>query len=156
MSACLISYIVVGPKEFSPGQLAKARELLVQRAQEWRAWGARCETLINIAESDDDFPDPPDWLTDTADSEFGSMESAADGCPFDTDEDVDKFLANFWEMWEDNWPDCNWREMPGDPSKRIWIAGEMSWGDTPEGDAYQMMHKLHLFGQDVLGALGLE
>jgi hypothetical protein len=45
--------------------------------------------------------------------------------------------------------------MPGDPTRCIYFAGEMTWGDTPEGLGYELLDTImHIPGMDVL--LGVE
>ncbi|MEK6883205.1 MAG: hypothetical protein AABY22_26500, partial [Nanoarchaeota archaeon] len=48
---------------------------------------------------------------------------------------VDDLLA----VWEGNYRDVTSRLDPDDEEQKIVVAGEMSWGDEPQGGGYQAL-----------------
>lgn len=66
--------------------------------------------------------------------------------------DPTQVIDALFRAWREECGDVNARFDPDDSSKKIVVAGEMSWGDTPGGDGYQAFAtavKFRLF--DVFG-----
>ncbi len=48
-------------------------------------------------------------------------------------------LLDVVEAWTGNYRDTALRPDPDDPTQQLWVAGEMTWGDTPQGGGYTAM-----------------
>ena len=69
-------------------------------------------------------------------------------------EDLAKEVREFAAAWNDGcFRDLSRRNDPENPDRRIVVAGEMSWGDEPEGLGYQMLKKA--FGLTIAQSLGV-
>jgi hypothetical protein len=53
-----------------------------------------------------------------------------------------KLVTNVLAEWPPNYRDTSWIEDPDDPDQILVFAGEMSWGDEPQGGGYQAMRML--------------
>ena len=70
-----------------------------------------------------------------------------------TGKEINKTLVQLVDLWnaKDYARDLNARVWK---NRRILVAGEMSWGDEPEGKAYQILKRARAMG--LLAALGIE
>lgn len=62
--------------------------------------------------------------------------------------DAEKVVDSLFETWAEEYRDVNGRYDPDDEGQKIVVAGEMSWGDSPQGGGYQAFDavaKLGLF-----------
>lgn len=61
----------------------------------------------------------------------------------------------FVKGWNDGcFRDLSRREDPDSPGRKIVVAGELSWGDEPDGLGYQMLKKA--FGLNIAQSLGVK
>jgi len=142
MGADLIGYLVVGPSTLDETK----KDAVIALFDLW------VEKTKGLDEGDDpdlaniEMPDGRilslDDLMDTT-TVLGHWRDGAD------------FAENLWTWWVRGSRDCASREMPGDKGRCILFAGEMSWGDIPDGWGYRVLDTiLHVPGLDEL--LGVE
>jgi hypothetical protein len=153
MGADLITYICVGPKKIKLSETR--RRSLVGRAMSRRkkvlaAAGrglaeARGLSLEKLQRSDS----YECWLEDFLRNECDGEEILVNVTP----KDVRTTLVQLVDLW-------NGGNVARDQSYRFWknrrivVAGEMSWGDEPEGYGYQLLKRARAMG--LLDALGIE
>lgn len=71
-----------------------------------------------------------------------------------TPEDLAKAVQEFVAGWNDGrFRDLSFRDDPEKPGRKVVVAGEMSWGDEPDGHGYQLLKKA--FGLTIAQRLGL-
>jgi len=69
--------------------------------------------------------------------------------------DLTKEVRDFVAAWNDGrFRDMSYRIDPLHPRRKVVVAGEMSWGDEPEGSGYQMFKKA--FGLTIAQRLGVD
>ena len=69
-------------------------------------------------------------------------------------EDLAKEVRNFVARWNNgHFRDLSYRVDPLHPRRKVVVAGELSWGDEPQGVGYQMLKKA--FGLTVAQRLGV-
>ena len=118
MGAILITYIVTGPKEIE--LTAEQREAIIAQANETKS-RLVAEIIEESGENN----------LKTAIEETGFNPELA---PYLEDESgVAKALDELLKIWHSLPRDANARDLPGDDSRIIYVAGEMSWGDGPFG-----------------------
>jgi len=59
-----------------------------------------------------------------------------------TDYGISMLARNLVDAWAPTYRDCCSRKDPDDPKQIIVFAGDMSWGDDPEGSGYQYLKEL--------------
>ena len=144
MGADLITYIVVGPDTItlSDNQRAEIVKQLQANAKQLRQ---DClEDMGDAEPTSDDFAN--------ALAEDGGNPAVAEYCVDDTE--IEFVLDDFLSVWHELRRDSNKRLMPGDDGRCIFVAGEMSWGDAPPGEAYQAIDIAD--GLGLLTLLGIE
>jgi hypothetical protein len=138
MGASLIGYLVKGPHQLNTDEatiqlaIARAQSMLDQIA----AW-KRVETddereafavQYNINHEDFD---------DHSSSQMASL----------TGKTAPELVKDFLEFWPgEDCRDACVRPDPDSPSKVIIFAGEMSWGDEPQGEAFEQLQRAELLG----------
>lgn len=133
MGAELITYILKGPAELDESKRESAIKL--------------AESVINLArelKAKGDDVTEKDWqslrlLTGC------DVEDALDSLAEMRAEEV---VRDVYEAWSENFRDVNGRYDPDDGDQKIVVAGELSWGDTPQGAGYRAFDaaaKLGLF-----------
>ncbi len=71
-----------------------------------------------------------------------------------TAQDLAKEVQEFAAAWNDGcFRDLAFRIDPEKPGRKVVVAGEMSWGDEPDGRGYQMLKKA--FGLGIAQQLGV-
>ena len=148
MGADLITYTFVGPKEI---KLTPARtDILVKKLESAinakidKADKALAEihvTSVDILCGDKRYRY---WLEEYLDEEedgqsvIVGMDTAA----------IRELIGEFVEFWNDPpFRDTTFRYFgTGKDIRKIVIAGEMSWGDEPDGEGFQLMKKASLCG----------
>ena len=73
------------------------------------------------------------------------------GTPQDLADEVRDFVAN-WN--QGRFRDLTCRDDPEKPGRKVVVAGELSWGDEPDGAGYQMLKKA--FGLGIAQRLGVK
>ena len=69
-------------------------------------------------------------------------------------EDLAKEVRDFVAGWNDgHFRDLSYRVDPLHPRRKVVVAGELSWGDEPDGVGYQMLKKA--FGLTIAQRLGV-
>jgi hypothetical protein len=72
------------------------------------------------------------------------------GTPQDLAKEIQEFVAG----WNDGcFRDLAFRDDPEKPGRKVVVAGELSWGDEPDGRGYQMLKKA--FGLTIAQSLGV-
>ena len=142
MGADLISYILVGPEKLKAS--AKATKAML----------ARGETLVALAKRVVDESLDYDDLTEKEQDLVGTLEYE-DLVNYVFDLDPSTVLAEFLSLWKNaDARDCSARLFDV-PSKtkggrrqcfQILVAGDMSWGDEPEGAGYQTIKAALILG----------
>ena len=163
MGADLIVYIVKGPRQLIANgvesDIQQAKEAVIDRAMDifierlrtlcfcvWKADGRdeaefsettflRCDELCDkvaevLAVECDSVIDFSELLTD-----FAASTSRKEVC-LAYCELWQEALDDLLSLWQDGYRDSSFREDPDDPTQLILVAGEMSWGDTPQGGGY--------------------
>jgi hypothetical protein len=64
-----------------------------------------------------------------------------------------RLIDELFDVWDGS-RDSAYRNDPRDPKRRFWTAGEMSWGDEPDGFGYQTMKHADAVG--LLALYGIE
>jgi hypothetical protein len=71
-----------------------------------------------------------------------------------TPEELAKAVQEFVAGWNDgHFRDLAFRIDPEKPGRKVVVAGELSWGDEPDGRGYQMLKKA--FGLGIAQRLGV-
>jgi hypothetical protein len=71
-----------------------------------------------------------------------------------TPEELAKAVKDFAAAWnEGRFRDLAFRTDPDKPDRKVAVAGELSWGDEPEGLGYQTLKKA--FGLGIAQRLGV-
>jgi len=153
MGADLIGYFVKGPHKFT----AKARRAAVKAAQ---AQIDLCKEVTAWVDKHDGSPScneiagllalgaaPSGAIRELL--QDGNLDEIEDYAALDAAKEVEKFLL----FWRD--PGCRdvaWRVDPDNPKDRLLFAGDMSWGDEPEGGGYTAIKEAYaLCIPDALG-----
>ncbi len=146
MGADLITYIVVGPNtiDLSDDQRAAVVKQLRINAKQLRE-----DCLKELNESN---CEPTQEAIAEVLADNGNNSALAEVLVDDTL--VESVLDEFLSTWHDWRRDASTRLLPGDDSRCIYVAGEMSWGDTPSGAAYQAIDIA--YGLGLLPLLGIE
>lgn len=145
MGADMIGYIVKAPAKFSDAQITDAADKLLKIARDLRKSGIlecpNCATGVNIPNLQEDTicvdcgAHLPDYLL-----KINSRVNAR------------KKVKELIGDWPPRFCDSNVRTDPDDPTQLLIFAGDMSWGDTPDGDGYNYLDALMMSGiADVLG-----
>ena len=61
----------------------------------------------------------------------------------DSTEALARFLVRAWNELLPNARDVAFRQIPGDETRRIIFAGDMTWGDEPDGTGYVLLRVMH-------------
>jgi hypothetical protein len=156
MGADLITFILIGPKKLEP--LPSHRESVVRRVMDKRkaALEGACRGLAEARGLS------PEQLRQTADFEdaledFLRNEGGGEECLVHlTPEEVRKTLDALVALWNDGSArDLDWRLWKdGRKTRRLVVAGDMSYGDEPDGYAFQLFKKAQ--GMGLMAALGIE
>lgn len=158
MGADLIGYLVKGPVSFDEMAIAKAASKVQERntviqgyLDTYIAAGGdeADQDEISKTVSNKDFDDFFEWLFD---KEGEVTEEGIRDC---IHQDPHKTVVDFIKSWsgEDYFRDISSRLDPDDPTKLLVFAGEMSWGDEPQGGGYTLLAEADKNG--VLEALGI-
>lgn len=144
MGAALCCYILVAPKEFT----GEHKEAAYKKLAQYRAMSKELGKNMDPWEDDVENPEFQHWIDkhkehdDMFEAWFdrvnGGIEDLMDFLQVDNAV-VDEFLS----VWADGSRDSSFRSLPGDKDKFIMVTGEMTWGDTPEGVAYQAVAGIH-------------
>lgn len=156
MGADLIVYIAVGPKHLDIHE-SKKKEA-IENAKAISEFASRWAAAEDVNDQEMDSFNPDTALAEMKsrglyvdDAAWSELDDVRDLIGMDAEAFVEKFI--FW--WNDdkvNSRDVSWREMPDDPNTNIVVAGEMTWGESPSGDGWQMLNRagnlglLHHFG----------
>lgn len=142
MGADLIGYLVVGPSTLDEEKKSAVAALI-------DLWMEKTKHL-------DEGADPNVRDIEMPDGRMMSLDDLMDVTTvLSYWENGEKFVENLWAWWEKGSSDSASRLMPGKKDRCILFAGEMSWGDTPEGWGYQVLDTImHVPGLDEL--LGVE
>lgn len=155
MGADFISYCVFGPKKLSTSKtvLKKAEKVV----KEYVALACELDELVKRGCDSSQGR----LERDEADEEVRSL---MDKHGIECVEDVrwacnyrstpTQFLDEFFDVWNNYSRDSAGRDVPGRPKQKVWYAGDMSWGDEPDGYGYQTMKKADMCG--LLPIFGLE
>jgi hypothetical protein len=153
MGADLITYICVGPKKLTLSETRRrnlVRRTMCRRKKVLAGAGrglaaARGLTLAKLQRSDS----YERWLEDFLRNECDGEEILVNVTP----KDVRTTLVQLVDLWnaKDYARDLNARVWK---NRRILVAGEMSYGDEPEGYGYQLFKRAQAMG--LLAALGIE
>ena len=146
MGADLIGYLVKGPKVITDKQVQKAANTLLKIVAERRGRGVtfcvNCEEEVLI---EDDEP----TTCSTCGADLDGQE--LDG--IETKEEAVAFVRKFVNDWPPDWRDSTWRYDPDNPKEILVFAGELSWGDTPQGGGYEYLD--HLMKSGIAHLLGI-
>jgi hypothetical protein len=92
------------------------------------------------------------------------IEQALDACGYCVEakhiflatlEDLAKMVQGFVDDWnKPSFRDMATRQDPDHPDRKVVIAGDMSWGDEPDGAGYQMLKRA--FGLSIAQFLGVK
>jgi hypothetical protein len=142
MGADLCSYIVVGPLkiEFTEELQDKVRAHAAKLVSLMRGIQAKIETGTPLTEEEEQASEYYEFTQFGDDYAIEEIESMLEYL------DEEKMLEACKDLCKD-WPFCyrdtNYREYEG---KIILTAGEMTWGDEPEGTGYQTLKQMDKIG----------
>jgi len=153
MGADLIMYICVGPKRIKLSEARRrkvVRDVVIHRRKVLeRACRDLAKTRRLSEERLQQCPDYEDVLIAFLRDECNGEEILPDL----TGKEINKTLVQLVDLW-------NAKDYARDLNARVWknrrivVAGEMSWGDEPEGYGYQLLKRAQAMG--LLAALGIE
>jgi len=132
MGADMIGYIVVGPKLIGPWQQKEAVRKIKLLVKEWNASGKPpvCQTcFVEYSEASLDGCQCDECGTEMPDLELMKT-------------DPERYVREMVERWPPDFRDVATRDMPGNRDKVIVFAGDMTWGDSPEGAGYAALRLL--------------
>ena len=157
MGANLTVFIVKGPKKFTKIAIKKAEKAAAEVIDAAKMYASRqldaerndpnCdrgEVFKNLYEDprlkgridENDYTDPVDFI-----DQFSEL-------------DPKKEVAEFVQLWvTSDMRDMTSREDPDDRKQYIVVAGELSWGDEPDGWGYQSLKRAFQLG--ITQALGI-
>lgn len=151
MGANLICYICIGPKEYGETEKKKAYDVLAGYREKAKFLESKVDEWEMLHH-----PECKAWLEEQKDiscvvenwRDYGS----------DHIEDLvvfldapDCVLDRFFQAWEGGARDMAVRSYPDNDDEVIVVAGDMSWGDTPQGIGYQALNDIHRY--DLLDVL---
>ena len=152
MGADLICYVCVGPKYYDYEMKTKAYDVLAGYRQKAKILKSKVDEWDSLSH-----PDCEAWLGEQKEMKW-LLENWADCCGSDYIEDLvavleapDSILDRFFEVWEFGARDLVVRSYPDNDDEVIVAAGELSWGDTPDGIGYQALDDIHRY--DLLDVL---
>lgn len=124
MGADLIGYLVLGPRQIE------------RSTADFEAFFDQHKSRFeDAAPEDPDVIVPCDTEQWEAESHALSREAFVKGC---------EAFVEFWNF--NNSRDCASRALPGaEDTRKVMFAGDMSWGDTPEGHGYQCFEFVEKF-----------
>jgi hypothetical protein len=128
MGAEQVGYLVKGPDKISARMIEAAvrrcldrRRMRLDQAGEGATSGQRADTAL--AETGEEFD------------------------PADIPENPEPVIRDFVAWWRGlDGRDTCCRTDPDDPRQKLVFAGEMSWGDEPQGQGYQMLKRAFDWG----------
>lgn len=137
MGADLIAYTVVGPPKLKPSRVLRKKAL---------ANAGHVIAAAQQAEKDPDFDwDQDKFLKNFEPEMFSEIASL----------EAEQVLSDLLEVWEGGARDSTSRVIAfGKKKLRVLTAGEMSWGDEPEGFGYQTLRDADRLG--LLDTLGIK
>lgn len=109
MGADLITYIIFGPKTLDESKKEEAKRLI--------------SSAIELAKHY--LEDPPRDVS--FDEE--ELENISAQVP-------ENLINALFDTWAEEYRDSNMREIPGDSTRVVVVAGDTTWGDEPYGYAY--------------------
>jgi hypothetical protein len=140
MGADQIGYLLIGPSKLSAAKLAKAARLIEKINKEIR----------NYKDGDKVSSDVKYFL----EARTGDTIEAVVDCDYLEGilEEPDDLISEIKAAWAGSYRDVAARDIGG--GKRIFYAGGMSWGDTPDGAGYEAMDAAYAYG--VLDIIGID
>jgi hypothetical protein len=153
MGADLITFICVGPKKLTLSETRRqnlVRQVMSRRKKVLAKAGRDLAEALQLSlEKLQQLNDYESSLEDFLRNECDGEEILVNVTP----KDVRETLVQLVDLW-------NGDERPHDLAYRLWknrrivVAGEMSWGDEPEGYGFQLLKRAQAMG--LLDALGIE
>jgi len=128
MGADMMGYLVKGPAKLSKVAIARAKKEYWALCQEMNKEGQRkclnCERLVGLGEERCETCGDPlhEWPRTKAEADTEVNNMAAD--------------------WLPSYRDVACRSDPDDPEQFLVFAGDMSYGDAPEGAGYKYLQEL--------------
>lgn len=145
MGANLIGYMLKGPAKVSAAKRDAAIGTAAKRVKDVLAHEHEFEDM-DPSEILDRYP----WL-DALDNEYGDMDAIFEYLKGIGIMDIRKATEEFIEAFvECEARDIARRPDPDDKTQTMVFAGDMSWGDEPEGFGYQSIKNAQRFGIDEL------
>jgi len=139
MGADLCGYVMIGPETLDRGRVDLALARVERLGQQAEAGEMDDEPLRGVVRRacDEFFPEPDMFLSWLSDIPPG-------------------VVADFAAMWNDGgYRDRMERGVPGDPTRKIVVVGERTWGDGPEeGSAWWLAEAADRLG--LFELLGIE
>ena len=155
MGADFISYCVFGPTKLSTSK--KVFKKAEKRFTEYVKLACELDELVKQACDSS----KPREVADAADARVKELLNKH--C-IDCTDDVtwateykDKpvqLIDDLFDVWHNCSRDSSYRTLPGNKQRKVWYAGDMSWGDEPDGFGYLTMKRVDMAG--LLDIFGLE
>jgi len=147
MGADFISYVVVGPYKLSRSKTVMARAKrqmtsFVELAKKLSDLEAKSEGSVNDLER----VSARDALCKLVEEMPHGMEPCDVTWATSYKDNPMKLVEELLDVWHNASRDSTFRTFPRNKRKKIWVAGEMSWGDEPDGYGYQTMKRADLAG----------
>ncbi|MDP8218652.1 MAG: hypothetical protein P9M03_08000 [Candidatus Theseobacter exili] len=139
MGADMIGYLVKGPRKLPRNAVSLAEKELKALRERLKKNPKKCELCGSGLDENKDG-------SKTCDN--------CDGWPIISASSTNKEIKDIAKELAENWPvkgrDVCYRQDPDDPKQIIVFAGDMSWGDPPEGTGYQYLKELTASGVDLV------
>jgi hypothetical protein len=147
VGADLISFILVGPAKLECN--AEKEKQILDRANAILGCVKQWQAHVEEVEIDGAVPDMPD-----TEIMFAGDTSEVNDYIFLLEKNPAEIHKDFLDLWNDGFArDASSRFIDND-SRRILVAGELSWGDEPDGHGYQTIKAALYLG--ILDAYGIE
>jgi hypothetical protein len=131
MGADLTTFICKGPRDLNPKKKDQAVEL--------------AKSVIAAVNEYFEMKDPTDkdkkLIQRLTGLDIDDLERYEVG-----DLDPEEVVDNLYCAWGAGFRDCNARTDPDDDKQAIVVAGDMSWGDEPDGGGYQAFKYASMVG----------
>ena len=131
MGADMIGHIVIGPVEISPENIKKAAKKLFNFKKNGLVHCVNCGYEIT--------PDTMDMKDDSCNN---CGEPFLNPFGIETIGDAEEIVKDLIHDWPPDFRDCCSRMYPQNNDMIIIFAGDMSWGDSPDGSGYHLLERI--------------
>jgi hypothetical protein len=155
MGEQLIGCLIVGPREITDSMLSKAATAILHLLEDETSIECdNCgEPILKRKRTQEELDMHACTVGAEMESNFVCWKQLL---PVDRLQAVLRYLKELLSIWPDGATDINCRLLPGNMQRMIVFAGEMSYGDAPEGAGFRMIEMIYNLGPEVMEALEIE